>query len=202
MPDYKIIDEPDEQLLLAEAIDRVLDKARGEPRVLAMLTELIEHEERAVKTGIDDLYRNLVPWMTYFEGLTRYESKIKGLADNLNKELIRNLEDLMRFVYDHEEAALTKTTGKINSLFKRMLDKLNDFINEADIRKLEPILKNFLDEDVLNKKYVSDFVERLEVPDEFRRLVGQSVEQLRKYVDVLSDRDILVHLKPIFEIDR
>jgi exodeoxyribonuclease V beta subunit len=202
MPDYKIIDEPDEQLILAEAIDRVLGKARAEPRVLAILTELVEHEERAVKTGIDDLYRNLIPWMTYFERLTKYESKIKGLSDNLNKELIRNLEDLVRFVYDHEDAALTKTTGKINSLFKRMLDKLNDFINEADLRKLEPILKYFLDEDILNKKYVSDFVARLETPDEFRHLVGKSIDRLRKYVDVLSDRDILVHLKPIIEIHR
>ncbi len=202
MPDYKIIDEPDEQRILSEAVDRVLDKTRAEPKVLAVLTELVEQQEQTVKTGINDLYRNLIPWMVYFEALTEYESKIRSLADNLSKELIRNLEDLVCFVFDHEDAARTKTTGKINSLLKGMLSKLTDFINKPNARRLETVLRYFLDEGILNKRYVSDFVERLEAPDAFLSLVKRNVDHLQKYVEVLSDRDLLIHLKPIIEIHK
>ncbi len=202
MPDYRIIDEPDEQLILIEAIDRVLDIARADPKVLAMLTEMVEQQERTVKTGIDNLYRSLIPWMPYFEDLTQHETKIRSSADSLTKELVGYLESLVRFVHDHEYAALTKSTGKINSMLERMLKKINDFVSTTDTHKLEPILKYYLEDGILNKKYVSNFVERLETPDEFRRLVEDTVKHLQKYVTMLSDREILIHLKPIIEIHR
>lgn len=202
MPDYRIIDEPDEQLILTEAIDRVLDRARTDPIVLAMLTELVEQQERTVKTGIDNLYRNLIAWMPYFEDLTQHEVRARNAAESLAKELVGYLEDLVRFVRDNEYAALTKTTGKINSLLEGMLNKLNDFISRQDSRRLEPILRYFLDDGILNKKYVSNFVDRLETPDAFRHLVEDITKHLRKYVTVLSDREILIHLKPIIEIHR
>ena len=202
MPDYKIIDEPDEQLILMQAIDRVLDTARANPQVLAMLTELVEQQERTVKTGIDNLYRSLIPWMSYFEDLMQREGRIRSAADKSTKELVGCLNDLVRFVHDHEYAALTKSTGKFNTMLEGMLNKITDFTDRADARRLDPILRYFLDDGILNKKYVKNFVERLETPDEFHCLVEDTVERLQEYVTVLSDREMLIHLKPIIEIHR
>jgi exodeoxyribonuclease V beta subunit len=202
MPDYKIIDEPDEQLILRQAVDMVLEKALGSAEVLAMLTELVEQQERTLRTGIDRLYQNLMPWMAYFEDLMQHEEEIRGRVDDLRNKVIGCLSELVRFVREHEYAALTKSTGRINAHLENMLGKIGDFINDPDARNLAPLLKYFLDDGILSKKYVRSFVERLETSDEFTGLVEDSVEQLQDYITMLSDREMLIHMKPIIEIHR
>jgi ATP-dependent exoDNAse (exonuclease V) beta subunit len=200
MPDYEIIGEPDEKLILMQAIDRVMNRALGDADVLAMLTELIEQRERVFKKGIDTLYRNLVPWMQYFEDLVQREDKIRSGVKRLTSDVRGHLRELVSFIRDHESAALTKTTGKINSNFKGMLLRIDEFISNPDARRLEPVLKYFLDDGILNKKYVKDFAGRLEAPDEFTHLVAHAVDGLREYLTMLSEREMLIHLKPIIEI--
>jgi len=202
MPDYQIIDEPDEHLILMQAIDKVLETAQRDKRVLDMLTELIEQQETAVKTGIDELYRNLVPWMPYFEELSERENRIRAETEKYANNLVGQLKALVEFVYEHEYAALTKSTGKLNSNLEGMLTKLSDFATSKDLRRLEPILKYFLIDGIMNKKYFQDFVGRLQTPDDFRQLVDGTIELLYKYLMVLSDREILIHLKPISEIHK
>jgi exodeoxyribonuclease V beta subunit len=202
MPDYKIIDEPDEQQILAQAVDRVLDKALGNAEVLAMLTELVEEQERTLKTDIHGLYRNLIPWMAYFEDLMHNEEEIRNKTGVLTKKTVGHLNDFVHFIHEHEHAALTKSTGRMNANIDRMLGRINDFINASDARRLEPILKYFLEDGILGKKYIRTFLKRLEIPDEFLDLVDKSGKSLQDYITVLSDREILVHMKPLIEIHR
>jgi ATP-dependent exoDNAse (exonuclease V) beta subunit len=200
MPDYRVIDEADEQLVLTQAIDQVLDRARKDPHVLAMLTEMVEQQERTVKTGINDLYHSLIPWMRYFEDLTRREGEIRRGAEATTEELIGRLRDLVYYVHEHESAAFAKSSGKINTRLARMLERITVFTDSADLRQLESLLKYFLDEGVLSKKYMRDFVARLDAPDEFHQLVDKAVQRMRESVFLLSDLEMLVHLKPIIEI--
>ena len=200
MPDYRVIDEADEQLILTQSIDQVLDKARKDSQVLRMLSEMVEQQERTVKTGIDGLYRSLIPWMHYFEDLTRREHEIKSGAESAIGQLIDKLNELMQYVHEHESAALAKSSGKMNARLAGMLDKITAFTARAELRHLDPLLRYFLDEGVLNKKYVRDFAARLETPDDFLELVNNTTQRMRECVIFLSDRETLVHLKPIIEI--
>jgi len=202
MPDYKIIDEPDENLVLLQAIDMVLETAQKDSRVLDMLTELVEQQERTIKTGIDELYRSLVPWMPYFEELARRENIIRDEIMKNANHLAGKLETLVEFVYEHEYAALAKSTGKLNSKLEGMLTKLSDFASSKDLRTLEPILKYFLTDGIMNKNYIRDFVDLLQTPDDFRQLVDDAIKLLYEFLMVLSDREILIHLKPITEIHK
>ncbi len=200
MPDYRIIDEPDEKLILWQAIDRVMIRALGNADVLAMLTDLIEQRESAFKKGIDGLYGSLVPWMHYFEDLLEREQAVKASADSLLQEVIVGLTRLLRFVHEHEDVAVAKTTGKMDKNFAGMLAKIEDFIGEPHARQLDPVLKYFMGEGLLSKKYVKSFVGRLEAPDDFLSLIKQAVDRLRGYIAVLSECEMIIHLKPIIEI--
>jgi ATP-dependent exoDNAse (exonuclease V) beta subunit len=202
MPDYEIIDAPDEKLVLMQAIDRVMHKALADAEVLAMLVELIEQRERAFKKGIDALYGNLVPWMQYFEDLLEREQEVKSDADHLLQDVTGRLTQVLGYIHEHEDAAVTRTTGKIDKNLAGLLRKIEDFIAEPDARRLDPLLKYLLGDGLLNKKYVKNFAGRLETPDEFLTLVTHAVDRLQDYIAVLSDREILIHLKPIIEIHR
>jgi ATP-dependent exoDNAse (exonuclease V) beta subunit len=202
MPDYEIIDEPEEKLILMQAIDRVLDKTLEDKELLSMLTELVEQQERTVKSGIDTLYQNLVPWMPYFEELIGREGQIRNRAEILIKDVTAHLGELVRFVHDHEYAALTRSSGKINSNLEGMLNRIREFIDNPDARRLDPVLNYFLDDGILSKRYVQSFVERLESPAGFLQLAEASVKRLQDYITVLSEREMLVHLKPIIEIHK
>ncbi len=200
MPDYRIIDEPDEKLILAKAVDLVLERTLEDRAMLAMLTELIEQQERSLKPGIDTLYWNLVPWMAHFEDLVKREAEIKMASGALGKKVSGILNELICYVHDHQDAAIAKSTGKIHSAFEGMLSKISAFTDSQDARRLEPVLKYFLDDGILSKSYVKSFVERLDSRDEFLHLAEAAVTHLQQYIAVLSDREMLIHLKPIIQI--
>lgn len=200
MPDYEIIDEVDESLLFMQTLDEFLEAAHKDPSVLLSLSEMLEQQESTLKAGVDKLYKNLIPWMPYFNRLTQREEEVRKAVDARGAELIRGLEKFKNFVRDHEYAALTKSTGKINARLQKFLDKIDEFMTTQDIRGLESLVKYFLIDGIMTKKYMRDFASRLTAEVDFQKLVGDVVTHWYRYLESLSDREILVYLKPIFEI--
>ena len=200
MPDYKIVDETDENLLFMKTLDEFLEAAQKDPSVFITLSEMLEQQEITLKAGMDRLYKNLVPWMPYFGRVTQREKEIRKAVDVRCAELICALEKLKNFFRDHEYAALTKRTGKINARIQQFLGKIDDFMTMQEMRGLETLVKYFLVDGIMTKKYIRDFADRLMEGVDFQHLVDDVVEHWCRYLESLSDREILVHLKPIFEI--
>ncbi|MBE0432140.1 UvrD-helicase domain-containing protein [candidate division WOR-3 bacterium] len=201
MPDHSIIDEPKEKLILAKAVDQILNRALVQEKVLGPLIELIEQRDGAVKKSIDTLYHSLVPWMPHLEALVRREAQIRKAAADRTMKAASCLGEIVEYVAGHAEAAHAKSTGKIDSNFEKLLDKMREFADDPEARRLEPVLKHFLVDGVLGKRYVRSFVARLEEPDRFVRLVERAAEELKRCIEVLSEREMLINFKPVIQLN-
>jgi len=201
MPDYEIIEETDEHLILEQVIDDFLEAVYRDPKGLNMLSDLLEQQEHMLKQGIDRIYKDLVPWVPYLIQLVEREDEIRHEHERLSARLIKRLEEFNSFVRDNEYAAVTKK-GNINSNIEGLLCKIDDFIKDGGLRKLDPVLAYFLEDGIMSKTHFRNFASRLKGPDGFQRLVEDVEHCCNKCALVLSEREILIHLKPIIAIDK
>jgi len=200
MPDYEILDEPGADALLIQAIDDFFEAAGRDKTFLRMLSDMMEQQGKGLKSGIDELYDDLVNWMPFFQDLVKHEQEIKNESVKRAGVFAASLEIFLDFFRDHEDAARTKSTGKINANLTKFLAKVEASVAGRDAGMLEPLLGDFLGEGIESKKYIRDFIQKLDDPDGFHDMHNGLIVSCRGYLEILSQRQILVHVKPIIGI--
>lgn len=199
MPDYEILDETKEGALLAQTIDDFFEAAGRDRKLLRVLSEMMEQEGKGVKRSIGKVYENLINWMDFFGDLIGREPKIIEEAKEHAGVFADSLRRFVAFVHAHEDAARTKTTGRINANLAKFLSKM-EAAAAGDAAAFEPLFSDFMEKGIETKKYVRDMIDNLDAPDEFHALVRDLLAACRRYIETLSDREILVHVKPIIGI--
>ncbi|UCD19627.1 MAG: UvrD-helicase domain-containing protein [candidate division WOR-3 bacterium] len=200
MPGYDILDESRENVLLVQAIDDFFEAAGRDKTILRVLSDMMEQRGRGLKSGIDGLYKNLINWMDFFDRLVRREQQIKDETSERSAAFADSLQKFVAFFNEHKDAAMTKTTGKMNNNLANLLAKIEGTLGNHDAAALEPFFGEFLDKGIESKKYIRDFMERLDEPERFHEIVSNVIASCQRYVEILSQREMLVHVKPILGI--
>ena len=167
---------------------------------MRVLSDMLKQQGKGIKKDFDALYANLVNWMDYFEGLLGREKEVLGDTTRHAAAFADSLREFVSFVHAHEDAALTRTTGRMNANLSKLLDKIKEAAEAGDAEALAPFFTVFLEDGIESKKYVRDFLENLHEVQEFRAVLDGLLASCRQYVLTLSDREILVHVKPIMKI--
>ncbi|UCG29430.1 MAG: UvrD-helicase domain-containing protein, partial [candidate division WOR-3 bacterium] len=197
MPDYDILDETAEGALLIQTIDDFFEAAGKDKSILRTLGDMMEQQRSGLKSGIDELYKNLINWMPFFDKLVKREQEIKDNALQHAGIFADLLEEFVDFFHAHEDACRTKSTGKINANLAKFLAKIEEAAAGRDAEKLESLFGDFMDKGIEAKNYIRDFVEKLDSPDEFHAMLNALLVSCRRYIETLSEREMLVHVKPI-----
>lgn len=200
MPDYEILDEVREGALLVQTIDDFFEAAGRDRKIMKVLSEMMEQQGKGIKKDFDTLYANLINWMDYFEELLGREKGVLDDAERHAADFARSLRKFASFVRAHEDAARTKTTGRMNANLAKFLDKIEEAADAGDAEALSRCFADFLENGIESKKYVRDFVGNLHDARGFRATLDGLLASCRQYVVTLSDREILVHVKPIMKI--
>ncbi len=200
MPDYEILDESKESALLGQTIDDFFEAAGRDRKIMKVLSEMMKQQGKGIKKDFDSLYANLINWMDYFEGLLDREKEVLEDTKRHGAAFAGSLKDFVSFVRAHEDAALTKTTGRMNAHLAKYLDKIEEAAKAGDAEALSKFFADFLEHGIASKKYISDFIGNLQHAQEFHALLDGLLASCRQYVVTLSDREILVHVKPIMKI--
>ena len=200
MPDYDILDETKEGALLVQTIDEFFEAAGRDKKVLRVISDMMEQQGKGIKRGIDQLYENLINWMDFFDELTGREQKVVADTTKHSSAFAESLKKFVAFVHAHEDAACTKTTGRMNTYLANFLSKIEEAAAAGDAEALKPLFAEFLENGIESKKYIRDFIENLDSPQEYHAVLNELVVSCRKYIVTLSEREILVHVKPIMKI--
>jgi len=199
VPGYEIIDEIAEARLFAEVLDRYFADVRGDRKILDALHELAQAEETSLKAVVRDNYQWLQPYFPFLAGLAAREERIRADVQKARAELTETLQEFQRFVADHEAAARTGA-GKVDRNLDGFLAKFDDFFQSG---KIEDLHEKFLAGTYVGLNYIQKFLTNLgEEDNQFIRILGAADSGLRKLLVLLSDEQILVHLKPIAELHR
>lgn len=199
VPGYGIIDEIAEARLFAEVLDQYFAEVRGDRKILDALQELAQTEETSLKTVVRENYQWLQPYFPFLAGLAGREERIRVEVPKARAELIETLAEFRQFVTEHEAAAHT-SAGKIDRNLAGFLAKLDDFFQSG---KVEHLHEKFLAGSYVGLNYIQKFLTNLGGDDhEFIRILGAADSRLQKLLALLSDEQILIHLKPIAELHR
>ena len=203
MPDYEIVDEPEEAMILSQSIDKYLENAVSDPAVISIISELIELQEKGIRMNIEKIYSNLIPWHYYLENLVSEEKNIGSRISEDGALFIGRLKELIDFMCNNELAGYTKSTGKQHIHLTGLLSTFQRFANEPNAKNLEPMLKPVFEDGLATKNYIRSFIANLGVKaDIFSRVLADFVTAGKAYLESLSDKEILTRLKPILEIHR
>lgn len=197
VPGFEIVDEVAAAQLFEEALDRYFEGVRAEPKVLAALHELAAAEETSLKAVVRDNYWRLQAYFPFLAGLAGREGRIRQDVTRARAELVETLERFHQFVTDNEAAART-AAGKVDKKFAAFLAKFGDFARDG---KADSLPEPFLDGSYIGLNYVQKFLHNLgEDSGVFIKILGAADSRVRKFLALLSDEQILVHLKPIADL--
>jgi ATP-dependent exoDNAse (exonuclease V) beta subunit len=200
MPDYDILDEMRESALLVQTIDEFFEAAGSDRKVMRVLSDMMEQQGKGIRRDFDTLYANLISWMDFFDELIGREQKIAEDTTLHAGAFAGSLKKFTAFVRAHEDAARTKSTGRMNANLAKLLDKIEEAAAAGDADALRPFFSEFLEKGIDGKKYIRDFIENLDSPQEYHAVLNELLVACRNYVVTLSEREILVHVKPIMKI--
>lgn len=199
VPGYEIIDEIAEARLFAEVLDKYFADVRGDRKILDALHDLAQAEETSLKAVVRENYQWLQPFFPFLASLAEREDRIRRDVHEARAELVVTLQEFKRFVVDHETAART-SAGKIDRNFAGFLAKFDEFFQTG---KVDDLHEKFLAGSYVGLNYLQKFLTNLGGEDShFIRILGAADARLRELLNILSDEQILVHLKPIAELHR
>ncbi len=200
LPSYEIVDETEEQIIFDEIMERIFETIYEDNETFEAVNELVEHEEKGLRDVIVDTYYKTVPWVGYLSHLIDRENEVRPQVPAKQKAFVDSLGKFIEFANKNISAARTKTTGTTNKDFARFLSKIENFIK---MRDLELLPDTVLTGDYESKKYMANFIQNLAQTKERFLKLAQEIQQSRsEYFNLLSDEQIIIHLKPILNIYR
>ncbi|MFX0136402.1 MAG: UvrD-helicase domain-containing protein, partial [Candidatus Hodarchaeota archaeon] len=205
LPGYKIVDEADEEIIYESVLDRFFEVISRDKNIFNIINELLEQKEISIRTSIKDIYWYVVPWLEFLENLVGKEKDIKSRGVMLEQRFVKSLEGLKNFVRDNESAGYTKSSSKMNNSLLTLLNKIDDYLETQNFDKLSEseYTKSILRRDIDTKGYIQKFINNLgERSTKFLKIIDDLKKYTEEYLNLLSDQQILIHLKPILEIHK
>ncbi len=198
LPGYDIIEEIEEAVLLDEVLDRFLEEARKKEDYSKAIMDLIKNDERRVKEQLASIYQ-------YTRGDINFIKESLGTQERIERDfaererLFRDrLNAFIGFIEKNEECIYTKS-GHLNKNMVGFLDKLRFNLDEGDFKEVGLTL---LDREFLSKRYFKNFIEGLGQTGAFHRIVDELMDSFDSFFISLSDIELFLHMRPIWEIDR
>jgi len=190
LPNYEIIDKVEERIIFEATLEQFFESVHQDKKVLGALMELIQQEEKGAVDFIKATYRSLFPWFDSLQTLINTEETLRTEADKLTEDFITELERFKNLVD-------SKGGGHLNENFQKLLAKIASFIitKNPSAANFDSICEAIL----VGKNYINKFsvshAEALKILDNLRSITIA-------YLNILSDYQILIHLKPLLEVHR
>jgi len=203
LPGYRIIDEIQETIIYESVLDTFLEGIHQDKNVLNVVMELLEQQETRVKDSIKNIFWNVVPWLDFLQNLVDKEEEIKSRIRTQANKFMAILKELKKFVRENESAGYVKKGGRMNKDLLALLDKIDDYIQTKEFTRLHEseYTKSILRRDIDAKPYIKKFSSNLGEKSTFFSTILDNLKSCtEEYLNLLSDEQILVHLRPIFEV--
>lgn len=200
LPGYEIIDETEEKLIYESVLDRYFESIAERADVLAALDELVEQQEKRIKVSINDVYSCAIPWLAYLEELVSREKAIRSSTTEEEKRFIELLKELRSFICGDKSQS-----DKMNNHVLRLCDVIEEYIRTKDFKILtqSAYTESLLRRDIAQKSYMQKFTSSLDKRSaQFSDIVTRLNNSTEQYLRLLSDYQILIHLKPIVDIHK
>ncbi|MGB9720383.1 MAG: UvrD-helicase domain-containing protein [bacterium] len=199
MPDYRIIEETEEEIMFEQAIDKYFEKAYNDKKSAKAISDLIMLEERKIRDIISRLYEDYKPWLSYLSELHRQKEQLSKELDKHSKAVVAAMKQFKGFVEKNIEATYIKN-GEINRYWFEFLKKIDQFLTNKDYDTLCPLLSYFMTKEGMQKGYFIDFHNRLENPGQYEEIILQTKKTISSYLEALSNNELIIKFQPLLEI--
>lgn len=198
LPGYEIIDETEEGMIFDKIVTEFFAQAWKDDNLAEVIADLLEQQETRLRDSITSFFRDIIPWLDFLEELVNSEQSIKAEYETRRQNFIDSLYRLKNFLEEHQASACSRTTGSVNKYFAGFMTKLERLLKNGDMEMLQD---RRIFPGVLDKKYFKSFCDNLgEAAAEFKKIKEQLEADRYKYLEALSDHEILVRLKPILKL--
>ncbi|MFN3966450.1 MAG: UvrD-helicase domain-containing protein [Endomicrobiia bacterium] len=201
LPGYKIIEEPEEKIMIENAIDKYLERAHTDIESKNAIYELIQQEERNIRELLSELYENYKPWLSYLGELYRERNRWEKNLSKSTKRLVEAIEEFNNFVEENIELTYTKKGTKSKNWIG-FLDKIGQFLVNKNYDALNPLLEYFMKEDGMEKEYFRNFIDGLDDSKKYEAIISQIKKEIPNYLEALSNKELIVHFTPLIEIHK
>jgi len=199
LPGYEIITETEEAILLDEVLDRFFEEAIEKREYEKAILDLVQNSERRVKEYISRIFMNI---REDIELIRRNLDSLGEIEENLGRREVKFKEMIDRFLLfmDKNKGCTYTAKDKMNANMKGFIERVENLVEDKNwVKAGEELIKgNFL-----SKNYFKGFVDKLsDKRAQFDEIVNCLMENLKSLLSSLSDRELYIHMKPIYEIDR
>ncbi|MGQ9664838.1 MAG: UvrD-helicase domain-containing protein [bacterium] len=201
LPDYKIIDELEEDLILQQSIDQYFENALKNQEFANTIMKLINSEKKDVNELILQLYRRLKPWLAQLSDLYKHREQHKNELEKCREDLVNVLDKFKDFVIKNIDATYTKA-GKISNAWQSFLHKIDAFIKKGDDDSLYDILNYFAQENGMDKDYFRKFVASINNPQEYNKLIAAIRQKIFSYLKECSNDKLVIYFQPLIELHK
>ncbi len=200
LPGYRIIEETQEETIFDLSLDKFFDNVHQNKDLQHVVNELLEQQETNIKESIRTIFWNVIPYFEFLKNLIAQEAIIrKSLIEQGNK-YCEALNNFKNFIHDHEACTYTKNTKQMNKNLCDFLAKIDKCIETEDPDVMADYIFGV---DIASKNYFQSFIKNLgDGAHEFNAILDRAKNTELEYLNLLSDQQILIHLKPILEIHR
>jgi len=200
LPGYEIIDETQEALIYESVLDRYFESVAQKPDVLATLNELVKQQETSIKASIRDVSSCITPWIGYLKELVGKKKAIRSSIAQEEKRFIKLLKEFRDFICGEKSQS-----NQMNNHMLRLCNIIEQYIQTKDFKVLtkSAYTESLLRRDIDQKSYIKKFTNSLgKRSTQFSDIVTRLNDCAELYLRLLSDYQILIHLKPIVDIHR
>jgi len=199
LPGYEIITETEEAILLDEVLDRFFEEAIGKKEYEKAILDLVQNSERRVKEYISRIFMNI---REDIELIRRNLGSLDEIEENLGRREVKFKETIDRFLlFMNENKEYTYTAkGRMNANMEGFIGRVENLVEDKNwVKAGEELIKgNFL-----SKNYFKGFIDKLsDKRTQFDEIMNCLMENLKSLLGSLSDKELYIHMKPIYEIDR
>lgn len=200
LPGYEIIDEIQEEMFFETVLDTFFERVHQDKNLYKIISELLEQQATRLKNNIKKIFWSITPWLGFLQGLVDKEKQIKRSVIEQGNNFCDVLKKFIIFVRANELLTYTKNGQQMNKNLAGFLAKIDNFIQTRDLKTIQDAIFGV---DIADKKYIKSFLKNLgERSNEFLEILALLKKSEAEYLQLLSDQQILIHLKPILEIYR
>ncbi len=205
LPGYTVVDETEEAFIYESVLDRFFEGAGEGTHIFESISELLEQQETRIKQTINSIYWSLTPWLEFLRNLASREKDIGAKIVKQKQRFTQVLQEFKIFICENESAGYTKNGKRMNNNLLRLLGSVDEYIQTKDLSVLgiSESSKSLLKRDIETKSYMQRFQSNLGAKSsDFLEIIENLKNCIKEYLQLLSDQQILMHLKPILEIHK
>ncbi len=205
LPGYEVIDETREALIYESVLDRFFEEVTQNKEIFNAIYELLEQQETRIKVSINGIYGCIIPWLNFLENLVNREGDIRSSIVEQENRFTNLLQEFRDFIHENESAGYIKNSNRMNNNVMKLLITIDKYIETKNFDNLSKseYTQSILRRDIDSKSYIQKFTNNLgEKSADFLKILENIKICTKDYLNLLSDRQILIHLKPILEIHR